>query len=150
MSLLWKTHEYMHREKNSDWYWIVGIVSVTLCVISILLGNLMFGVFILVATFTLVLYASRPPQELEVELGDKGIRIDDTFYPYRSIDSFWIEEFELHPRILIKTHRKIFPYISVLLYDVEPEEVKTYLSQYIPEEFHSESFIEKLFIYFGF
>lgn len=150
MSLLWKAPEYMHTEKNSDWYWIVGIVSATCIIIAILLDNVMLALLILVSAFILTLYASRPPREHEIEITNKGIRLDKFFYPFSSIESFWVEEEQLHPRILIKTTRRWAPYVTALLTTVSGDQVREFLVNYIPEEYHSEPFIEKLFIYLGF
>jgi hypothetical protein len=150
MNISWTAPEYMHTEKTADWYWIVGIVSVTLSVISIVFGNILFGLFIIVATGTLTLYASRPPELHEIRISDKGVQVDKVLYPYHSIESFWIEEKELHPRILLKSEKKIAPYIVILLGEVPAEEIRDALNTHLHEVKHSEPFLEKLLIWFGF
>jgi hypothetical protein len=91
MNLSWTAPEYMHTEKSADWYWIVGIISATLAVIAIIFGNALFGVLILVSAFTLSMYASRPPHTLNITVSDKGVQVDNIFYPYNTLESFWIE-----------------------------------------------------------
>ncbi|MEY4602680.1 MAG: hypothetical protein RL292_621 [Candidatus Parcubacteria bacterium] len=150
MNISWKAPEHMHTEKTADWYWIVGIVSVTLAVISILLGNTLFAILILVGVFTLTLYSTKKPQLVHVELLATGIKIHDLVYLYTNLESFWIEEHELAPRILLKTTKKIAPYVTVLLGDANPDEVRDELLVHLPEIKHSEPFLEKLLIYFGF
>ncbi len=150
MNITWTAPQYMHTEKTTDWYWIVGIISVTLSIISIVLGNVLFGILILVGTFTLSLYASRPPEMHEIKISDKGVQVDKILYPYNSLESFWIEEYELHPRILLKSEKKLMPYIVILLGDVPAEDIRTALSVYLHEIKHSEPFLEKLLILFGF
>ena len=149
-SITWTAPEYMHTHKSADWYWIVGIISVTLAVISILLGDILFGIFILVGAFTLSLYASRPPKLVEVKVSDKGVQIDAILYPYSTLESFWIEEKELHPRILLKSERRLAPYIIVLLGEVHPDDIREVLGTYLHEVHHSEPFLEKLLIWLGF
>lgn len=150
MNISWKAPEHMHTEKNADWYWIVGIVSVTLAVISVLLGNTLFAILILVGVFTLTLYSTKKPQFVQIELLPAGIKIHDLVYLYTNLESFWIEEHELAPRILLKTTKKIAPYVTVLLGDANPDEVRDELLLHLPEIKHSEPFLEKLLIYFGF
>jgi len=151
MEISWTAPEYMHTHKSSDWYWIVGIIAVTILVISILLGDTLFGVFVVFAAFVLSMYASRPPQIVTVTLTHKGIKIKDLFYPYHSLDSFWVEEYELHPRLLLKSEKRWSPYIIVLLgAEVTADEVQETLRHYLPEEKHSEPFLEKLLIRLGF
>lgn len=149
-NISWKAPEHMHTEKSADWYWMVGIVSVTMAVISLLLGNVLFSILILVAVFTLTLYSIKKPHIIHIELLPAGIKIHDLLYLYTNLESFWIEERELAPRILLKTTKKIAPYVTVLLGDANPDEVRDELLVHLPEIKHSEPFLEKLLIYFGF
>ncbi|MHB1316742.1 MAG: hypothetical protein ACYCZW_02700 [Minisyncoccota bacterium] len=150
MNISWKAPAHIHTEKSSDWYWIVGIISFTLAVISILLGNILFAVLIIVSTFTLTLYSTKPPAIIRMELIQNGIKIDNLVYLYTNIESFWIEEQELVPRILFKMNRKLAPYVVVLTGDANVDEVRDELLVHLPEIKHSEPFLEKLFIYIGF
>ena len=150
MNISWKAPAHMHTEKTGDWYWIVGIISITLAIISVLLGNIIFAVLILVGVFTLTLYSTKRPPTVHIVLTTNGIRIDDFMYVYSNLESFWIEEAQLAPRILIKTAKKIAPYVTILLGDANPDEVRDELLVYLPEIKHSEPFLEKLLIYFGF
>lgn len=150
MNISWKAPEHMHTEKSADWYWIVGIISVTLAVISILLGNTLFAVLILVSVFTLTLYSSKKPAIVHIELLPQGVKMHDLLYLYTNLESFWIEERELTPRILFKTTKKVAPHVIVLLGDANPDEVRDELLVHLPEVKQSEPFLEKLLIYFGF
>lgn len=150
MNISWKAPEHMHTEKSTDWYWIVGIISVTLAVISVLLGNTLFAILIIVGVFTLTVYSTKKPSTVHIELTPTGIKMHDLLYPYSNLESFWIEEQQLSPRILLKTTKKIAPYVVILLGDANPDEVRDELLVHLPEIKHSEPFIEKLLIYFGF
>jgi len=150
MNISWKAPEYMHTEKSVDWYWIVGIISVTLAGISILLGNLVFGILIIVGVFTLVLYSVRKPGIVHVEILPTAIRVNDMLYPYINLESFWVEEKELAPRILFKTRKKVAPYVVILIGDANPHDIREELLLHLPEIKHSEPFLEKLLVYFGF
>lgn len=150
MNISWKAPLHIYTEKSTDWYWIVGIVTVTLAVISVLLNNILFAVLIIVGMFTLTLYSTKRPSEVHIELLPNGIKIHDLVYLYTNLESFWIEEHELVPRILFKTTKKIAPHVTVLLEDANPDEVRDELLFHLPEIKQSEPFLEKLLIYFGF
>jgi len=150
MNISWTAPAHMHTEKNTDWYWIVGIISVTLAIVSILLGNTIFAVLIIVGVFTLTLYSSKQPPIIKIELTPTGIKVHDLFYFYANLESFWIEEEQLTPRIHLKTTKKIAPHVIILLGDADPDEVKDELLLHLPEIKQSEPFLEKLLIYFGF
>jgi hypothetical protein len=148
----WTTIEYLHSHKTTDWYWIVGAVAVSIAIISIIFNNIIFAILILVAAFTLAMFASRPPQEIPVEISGAGILVNRTLYPYTELDSFWIELNEVHPKMIIKSKRLLMHYIVVFLdpSEASPEEVHGMLSRYLREEHHSEPFLEKLLVYLGF
>ncbi len=153
MNISWIAPEYMHSEKSTDWYWIVGIVAVTLSIIAVTLSDILFGVLIVIGAIVLSLYASRPPEFVEVAILDRGLKVGDALYPWGSLESFWIEENELHPRILFKSEKRWSPYIVVLLPhedDAHPDDIHTALFEKLPEVKHSEPFLEKLLIWLGF
>ncbi len=148
--LRWGTYEYIHREKGPDWFWAVGIVAVAFAVTAIILNNVLFGILILLATFTLLIYAARHPEIIGVEINHRGIIIDQYFHPYTTLDSFWVEEHVHHPKILIKSKKLLMPYIIVHIEDMHPDEIREYLGQYLVEEEHTEPFLQKLMEHVGF
>ncbi len=146
----WQAPEKIHTEKTPDWYWIVGIVTISIAVISIILNNIIFAILILVSSFTLTLIASRKPHMLDVELDTDGVLIGKTFYPYANLDSFWVETRDAHPRVIFKSKKVLMTLISVLLEDTDPREARDFLKQHLQEEEHIEPLFEKVLIYLGF
>ncbi len=146
--LHWQTHEYEPKERNPDWFWAVGIITIALSVTAIILNNVLFAFVVILSGFVLSLYAARPPKEVDVVVDDRGVRIDKTFYPFHSLESFWVDEDE--HKILIKSARFIMPYIIIPLGDTSPEEAHQYLSRRLPEEFHAESNLQRVMEHLGF
>jgi hypothetical protein len=150
-SIAWQAHEYEPRERTADWFWAVGIISIGLAVASIIMGNLLFGILIILASFTLSMFAARPPEILDVVIDEMGIRMGDRLYPYRSLESFWIET-EGDQKILVKSQKLLMPYIVVPIPDgeLDIEAIHHLLSAHIPESFHAESPLEKILERLGF
>lgn len=150
--LHWQTLEYEEKERSADWFWAVGIITIAVAVTSIIFNNILFALVIIIGGFALSLYAARPPKEIDVVLDDMGIRIEKYFYPYRTLESFWVEEREDSSRVLIKSQRLIMPYIILPINEeeIEPEEIRNYLGRYLPEVFHSESTFHHIMEYLGF
>ncbi|MEQ1500278.1 MAG: hypothetical protein ABL917_02825 [Parcubacteria group bacterium] len=146
----WQTHEYHHTEKTSDWYWIVGIVTVSIAIIAIILNNIIFALLIIVSSITLSLFASKKPEIIDVNIDNSGITINKTRYPYSHLDSFWVELTHFRPRIILKSKKLLMPYIVIFIEEVEPEEIRSVLSSKLEEVEHHEPFLEKLLIYLGF
>lgn len=146
----WQTVEYFHTHKNSDWYWIVGIVTISFALIAIILNNLVFGILILVSGFTLSLFASRRPGIVNVEISNTGVTFGDKHYSYSTLDSFWVETREGHPRLFLKSKEVFSPYIVIFIEEEDPEEIHHVLSEKLREERHTESLLEKIMMYLGF
>lgn len=147
----WQTIEYLHTEKTSDWYWMVAIITISIALVAIILNNLIFALLIIVSSFTLTLFASRKPEIVNIELSNAGVSVGKNHYPYKELDSFWIETREPNYRILLKSKKVFMPFIVIFIEEeVSPEEIHVHLSRYLPEEEHTEPLLEKLLIYFGF
>jgi hypothetical protein len=146
----WTTIEYLHQEKTTDWYWIVGIVTISLALISIILNNLIFAILIIISSFTLSLFASRPPKTIGIELNDEGVVVGETTHPYKELESFWVETRDAVPRILFKSKKILMPFIVIFIEEQNPEELEKFLKKYLKKEEHSEPLLEKILLYLGF
>ena len=146
----WKAPEYIYKEKTADWYWIVGIVSVSVAIISVILNNPIFGLLIIISAFTLSLYATRRPEIVTIKINELGVRIGRTDYPYSELESFWVEDRDAYPRVFFKSQKKLSLFIIAMIEGTDPEEIRDVLNDYLPETEHSEPFLEKVLIYLGF
>jgi len=148
--LHWETHEYDHRSKSSDWFWAVGILTIAISVTAIIFNNILFAIVVILSGFSLLIYSARPPKKIDVVINEKGLLVDNFFYPFYTLESFWIEDHTEPAKVLIKSQKLLMPFIIVSIEEVPPEKVKRYLSRYLPEVFHSESIFHRFFEYLGF
>lgn len=148
--LRWSAYEHEHIERGSDWFWALGIIAVSAALTSILLGNVLFAVLIVVAAATIGLIANHPPQLHEFELTEKGIRTGVTMHPYENIISFWVDEEVDEPVLLIDTIAFMAPNLIIPLGETKPEVVREFLSQYAQEVPMKEPLAHKVMEFFGF
>lgn len=148
--ITWETIEYFHTEKTNDWYWIVGIVTLSIAIISIILNNIIFAIFIIVASFVLSLFASRKPDIITVVLDNAGVTFGKTRYPYSSLESFWFELNDAHPRLLLKSNKMFMPFLVIHAHPEDSDEIRGFLSQHLKEEENTEPLLEKVLMYLGF
>ncbi len=148
----WHAPEYHHTEHTKDWFWGLGIVAATITIISFLLGNWLFGVLVIIAGFSLAMFAHRSPRIVTIHLGSSGIMIEKTLYDFSDIESFWVEveENPSHPRIIFKSKHLFMPYILIPLGDMHPEEVADFLSAFLPEVELKEPLLQRIAEDFGF
>lgn len=146
----WNAPEHIHTEKNNDWYWAVGIITITAVALAFIFKDIIFGIFIIVAAFALVVHASKKPKIIHCEINDRGIVIDNILYPFLSLESFWIDAHEKPTKVLIKSYKTFMPYITVHIDEVDPEKIRDILLDYIAETEHIEPLSQKIFERFGF
>lgn len=146
----WNAPSHLHVEKRSDWYWGVGIITLALVAVAFMFGEIILGIFILVAVGALVIHSSRPTQTMYCEINDRGLMIDKTFYPFLSLESFWIPHDEMPTKLLIKSRKLFMPLIVVYIEDVDPESVREVMLKYIAETEHREPFLKFLLERVGF
>jgi len=156
-SIYWETPEYYHETKDSDWFWIVGIISLSIIFLSFIYGNILLAILIFIGTINIFLHANKEPAIREITISEKGIRIDKTFYPYLTLESFWIEihehedfkDFQI-ARLLIKSKKLLVPLIVIPIEYENLDELREFLSIFLEEVEHREPLVHKISEYFGF
>lgn len=146
----WTSPEHSHFEKNNDWYWAISIITITAAALAFIFGNFIFGILIIVSSFTLIVHSSREPKMLYCEINDRGVVIDNILYPFLTLESFCIDAHERPSKLIIKSTKFFMPYIIVQIEEVDPETVRDILLNYIAETYHSEPVSQKIFERFGF
>lgn len=135
--LSWQALDHIKEEKSSDWFWIVGSVAIAMSVLSILFGNILLALLILLAVFASFLFAHTQPKIENYELNRHGVIIGETLYPYRTLESFYVvdEDGYERDRILIKSQKFFMPMLTIPIENkVEVEEIREFLIQYLDEE----------------
>src|SRR3989338_6162006 len=59
--LEWEGREYDHNPKSTDWYWALGIIAVAGTVASVLFGNYLLALLIIIAAVALAFHAAKRP-----------------------------------------------------------------------------------------
>src|SRR5689334_14476421 len=97
--ITWQAPTHIHTEKKPDWYWAVGIITLALAAVSFIFGEVITGIFVIVAAGALILHASHPARIVEYEINDRGLVVDNTLYPFLSLESFCIPHDHVPPRL---------------------------------------------------
>lgn len=155
--MVWEEYSHLYFPKDKDWKWSVAIISTTIALISFMFSNITFGALIIVATTVLLLHAFKEPSLTRFEINTKGVRVNQEFWSFTDIKSFWIEdnrEHHIHSRILFSTNGLIDSLLVISLpldatndeiHDIHEELVKI-----LPEQRIQESIFQKALEYLGF
>lgn len=132
--LEWRAPEFMYFEKGKMWYFVMALAFA---------GLVAFGIwtksFITVITFVILfviiyIYAQRKPEEIYFAVTLDGIIYGNSFFPYESIEGFWLDYDPPHNAALhIHVRRMIAPKLTIQLTDQDPVELRRMLIKEVPE-----------------
>lgn len=147
----WEAPEHHHEAKSSDWFWVLGILAISGAVAAILFSNMLLALVILIGSAIMAILALRPAKTVTYAIGPRGVRIDSSFYPYTTLESFYIDE---HPiigeQLLIRSRKLFMPLLILPLPAEHVDEIEAIVAERIPEEHLEEPFVHKLLEFFGF
>lgn len=151
--LEWEGREYDHNPKDSDWYWVVGIIAVAGTVASILFDNYLLALLVVIAAATLALHAAKVPPLHRFRLVEQGIMIGDELHLFERMTSFSVledVEDEFPPMISIKTESWLSPHLIIPLEGVDVDVVYTYFLQHVDEGEHTHTVSDLVAAWLGF
>ncbi len=149
-SILWEAYEHEPKKNSSDWFWVVGIITIAIIIICIMLDNTLFGIVVGLSVYLLAYYSNKEPQVIEVELGNIGIRVDKKAYLFESLDSYHIENKDTDPKLILKSKKFFMPLIIIRMDGADPFLVDSEIKKHLKEDDHPEPFLHKLLNHLGF
>lgn len=150
LSLTWSAPEYHHYQKSNDWYWAVGIITLSITTLAFFFHNALFGILVLLSAGILVFYAIRVPGNVDYEINNRGIMVNKELHPYLTIEAFWIETRHGEPKIILKSKKAIQPYIIIPVHNDSADEIATVLREFLEEKELQEPTAHKVMEYLGF
>jgi hypothetical protein len=149
-NVTWTTLEFEPQDRHPDWNWYVGLVAVIIAILSFFYGDIFFGIFIIIAGITMIIYATRPPKHLTIRVIPDGVSINDELVPYKTITQFWLDETDKQDKLLLLVKGSFVPLIGLPLQGVTADSVRDALKPHIPEVEMHESRTIKIFERLGF
>ena len=151
-TISWSVLTHEHRDRSTDWYWAVGLLTVVGIIASIYFGNVLLALILAVGVGSILFLSIRGPREHDVTLGPRGVEVDGTLYKYPSIRSFWVsiehpedDTYEARARLFLALPGVLNPHVLIPLDDVDhAEAVRDYLLNYLEEEEQGPHFAEHL------
>lgn len=147
----WQDYEHNYIEHTKDWFWILGIVTLSGTVLAFYFGNIIFAIFIFLAGLTLGLLRHRKPRIVSIKITPQGIIVGEWQYPFSNFQSFWIEDDHMHgPRILLHAKSTMLPLTAIMIGDgVDLDHLADVLNDHLEEMPMRESAVHRLFDYLG-
>ncbi|MFI5260281.1 MAG: hypothetical protein ACHQU0_00585 [Candidatus Paceibacteria bacterium] len=149
----WEGVEYEHDPKSADWYWALGIVAVASTIASILFGNLLLAILIMIAATSIALHSLKKPPMHTFRLVDSGLMIGDDLHPFERMVSFSVLEDiegEFPPLLSVKTENWHSPHLVIPLEGVDADMVYAHFLNNVDEAEHKHTFNDLVAAWLGF
>lgn len=147
----WEALEHIHDTKGSDWLWALGILVVAIAITSMYLGNMLFGILVLISGAVMAILSVREPKVVPYAVTQRGIRVEDKLYPYSTLECFYIDEEDSdEPILLVKSEKLFMPLLVMPLPEEYLDDIDNILSARLPEIELEEPLIHKIFEFLGF
>ena len=132
--LIWKAPEFIPYHRGVKWLIAAGVILALLVIYAIYTDSATMAMALIAIAGAYYLTHRQQPKIIDVEINELGIEVDDKFYPYSQINSFWII---YHPpyvqTLYIKLGGKVKKTISIQLGNQNPAELRSFLTKEIPE-----------------
>ena len=151
--LEWEGREYDHNPKSTDWYWALGIIAVAGTVASVLFGNYLLALLIIIAAVALAFHAAKRPPLHRFQLVEQGIIIGNDIHVFEHMTSFYVledVEGKRPPMLSIKTESWLSPHLIIPLEGVDADMVYAYFLQHVDEGEHEHTFVDLVAAWLGF
>lgn len=141
----WEAPEFVHHERDVKWY-ILAVLGVVFMIGFSLYTKDWFFLFILPFIIAgTVVYLKTPPKLRTYSISRLGVRVDDRFYSFDNLHSFWVIYNDQVRRLYILQNKKLTQPLFVELDDQDPVLIKNILKRFLhEEEKRDENYAEKL------
>lgn len=135
----WQAPEFMKYERSLLWYLIFFIVGGLLLAYAIYTSNFLFAIILTLIAIVLIFSSFRQPRNFNVEIGQTGIKIGTRNYPYSQFRNFSIvyQPPEINT-LYIEFKAPLRERLSLSMGELNPNQVRSYLLQYIIEDLERE------------
>lgn len=138
------------RKKDRSYYTTIAIIVVLLVLIALLIKEFLLIGALLSLAFVAYVLAFVPPNDVTYKISTQGVTIEDHFWFWHELDSFWFKEKEGHRVLYIQTKVRFPGQLMLVLGPStssgqgDEEEVKKEVAKFLPfQELPKMSLIDK-------
>lgn len=135
----WRFPEYEKRDRGKNWFITAAVVTTALVVWALATANFLFALIVVMVMIIIITHHYSEPPEVVFQITKKGIFLDEHFYPYESMDRFWIlynppevKKLYFHFKSLLH------PQLIIPLMDRNPLKVRSLLLKRLDEDVQKE------------
>ncbi len=135
----WQFPEYVKYQRGKAWYIAAGIIGGGLFLFGLLTNDFLFSIIIVMVGLIALNSEKREPLTMTFQITTRGIKLNDRFYPYTDIESFWLAYDPPEVKKIYFLLKNIFHQVLVIPFDKEsPLDLRELLGKYLEEDLDKE------------
>ncbi len=141
----WQAPEFVFHRKTADWFWAVGIITISLTVGTILIKNFLLTFLVGVSGFSILMYGAKKPSIVNFSISNKGVVVGGKLYLFENLEYFWVDYNPPYTKqLILQSNKTLMPHIIIPLGEADPETIRETLLLFIKEQKIEESFSETI------
>lgn len=141
----WKAPDRPFRKKDRSYFTTVFILVLVFTPFAWIFAGITAVLALWALGFAVYVFNLVPPQDVRYRLSTQGVTIDDQFYHWNELDSFWISKKEAQKVLHIPTHLSMPSMLMLVVPEDQEDAVSRICARYLPfREIPPRSFIEKM------
>lgn len=138
--LAWEAPEFTQYERGSRWLIVIWVIALVLSSAALWYYHLTFfgivsAIVPLAAAAALTGQSRVKPQMIRISLTNSGIEYQDEVYAWNQLKSFWFVARPQGLTLMIETLRRVVPFLSIEVINVDPGTIRSFLAAHLPEQF---------------
>ncbi|MBI2037936.1 MAG: hypothetical protein HYT15_03365 [Candidatus Magasanikbacteria bacterium] len=135
----WTVKEYEEHDRSPRWYLVMGLIGAALLLFSVISGNYLFALIVVLFGIILFLQDTQRPMEVFFGVTEAGLIVGDKYYPFKELSKYWIVYNPPEVKNIYFVTTSILKHrLQVPLLDNDPRPVRDFLNQFIVEDVDQE------------
>lgn len=145
--LSWKAPEFINHYRSPKWFLMASVLLLAFVGYALYTESATMAIVFIVLAGVYYLTHNQNPKTIEIKLTELGVYVDEKFYAYHLINSFWIVYHPPYVQTLnLKIGNKNLSKVSIQLDRQSPVAVRKVLSKEIPEVEGQDETLADIFI----
>jgi hypothetical protein len=134
--ITWTAPEYEHIPKGKGFNMTIAVIGGLILLWQIRRGDFTMSLITILAGVLIIIFGHKKPKQRTFSLTDKGIFIDENFYPYEQFSSFCIFHEMPFQEISFLRKNAIFAHFHIPLGGQNHILIQDFLKKYLKQETH--------------
>jgi hypothetical protein len=131
----WSASEYVAHEKSAGWYGLFFAGSLAIVALVFLITrDILASIVVLLSCSAISVYAARKPGTNSYVVDEKGVKVQERFYPYSTFRSFSLVEEGAINSIWLKPLKRLSPIVVMYFSPEDEQKIVDVLANFLPHE----------------